>query len=424
MYVTHRQDASSGKNVLQRVSYWSDGCAAQFKLKKQIYFISEPTVEVPVPNDDGGFETVRLELHMSHYFFASCHGKGPSDAETAVMKRLGRDLELRGVYMADSIDYYNAIQKFAEALTAPKDAKSDRRHTLHSRRLIFVPQLTAHRITLIISGLVGEVKKNHAFVGTASPGQVFVRWLACACDSCMKDGGCSDNCTRTEYNGTRTTHDIGDPRRGADTKESDDRLKKRATRFGKKIGKGDVVAVFTGEPSAEDASPFDLALLAEEPRKLMNHDVINGKRVTRNGKNKDMMVFDCYRYIRREESTPDGRFRTVYEQPSTTLCDKYPCTESHWHRETLELMTVRPPMVCASAKVGKKKSGFRKLPDKVSPSRSKRRSRGGGGGAAREDESTASRYELAAGIAQKICATIVEDRAYLLRTRKTVFHKK
>ena len=185
------------------------------------------------------------------------------------------------------------------------------------------------------------------------------------------------------------------------------------------------MAVFTDEPSAEDASPFDLALLAEKPRKLRNHDVINGKRITRTGKNKDVMVFDCYRYIRREEATPDGRSRTVYEQPSTTLCAKYPCAESHWHRETLELMTLRPPIVCASAMLGKKKSGFRKLPDKVSPGRPKRRSRsGGGGGAAREDESTASRYELAAGIAQKICATIVEDRAYLLRTRKTAFHKK
>ena len=152
--------------------------------------------------------------------------------------------------------------------------------------------------------------------------------------------------------------------------------------------------------------------------------MINGKEVKRNGKNKDMMVFDCYRYIRRKEATPDGRFKTVYEQPSTTLCAKYPCAESHWHRETLELMAVRPPIVCTSAKLGKKKSGFRKLPDKISPGRPKRRSRGGDGGSAREDESTASRYELAAGIAQKICATIVEDRAYLLRTRKTAFHTK
>lgn len=165
-------------------------------------------------------------------------------------------------------------------------------------------------------------------------------------------------------------------------------------------------------------------MLEGEPRLLQNKDVINGKQVQRNGRNKDTMVLDCYRYIRSEVPTPDGRTKTVYIQPFNTLCRKRVCSGPHWHRDTLELMTVRPPLVCRRADVGKKKSGLVKMPVKNSPARPKRRGRGPRGGSQRVDESESTRFELAPSIAQKVRATIMEDRAYLLRTRKTAFNRK
>ena len=93
-------------------------------------------------------------------------------------------------------------------------------------------------------------------------------------------------------------------------------------------------------------------------------------------------------------------------------------------------MTVCPPLVrvrvCKATDVGKQKSNFRKLSATNSPARPKRGRRSKSSGSRRIDESTATLYELSPGIAQKISTTItpIEDRAYLLRTRKTVFHAK
>ena len=42
---------------------------------------------------------------MSHSFFCSCHGNGPSDAETAVVKTAGRTAEENDVYLAFPVDF-------------------------------------------------------------------------------------------------------------------------------------------------------------------------------------------------------------------------------------------------------------------------------------------------------------------------------
>ena len=49
------------------LTIWTDGCGTQFKSKLQFFKISKMTMRV------------------RHRFFASGHGKGPSDAEGAVV---------------------------------------------------------------------------------------------------------------------------------------------------------------------------------------------------------------------------------------------------------------------------------------------------------------------------------------------------
>ena len=123
---------------------------------------------------------------------------------------------------------------------------------------------------------------------------------------------------------------------------------------------------------------------------------------------------------------PTNRMRP---EPSDTKshCKQVCDDAAHWHRDTLELTTVCPPLVCkATLAWVNRRATFESCQRPTHPLAPKqgRRSTRKSSGSRRIDESTATLYELSPGIAQKISTTIIEDRAYLLRTRKTVFHAK
>lgn len=80
---------------LKSVHLWSDGCAGQFKTKTQFYFLTLG------PN---------YGVKMDHHFFQSCHGKGPSDSEGAVVKCALRRQELMKNYMAQTSDVLEWLQ--------------------------------------------------------------------------------------------------------------------------------------------------------------------------------------------------------------------------------------------------------------------------------------------------------------------------
>ena len=83
---------------LKHVHIWSDGCGGQFKNRNQLYWLTQFTGSVYGLDDDsdGGKGVTRTgRVRVVHHFFQSCHGKGPSDSEGAVIKTALRDAELK-----------------------------------------------------------------------------------------------------------------------------------------------------------------------------------------------------------------------------------------------------------------------------------------------------------------------------------------
>lgn len=188
-----RAEREENEPEIKRLAIWSDGCKAQFKLKKQLFFVSQPEIEVPVfdkaskePVLEGGKpKTERIKLQMAHHFFASCHGKGPSDSETARFKTKARDLERREEeYMTYSRCLYMVMKQKVEYTADPKKRKE--RHTLQRRVLWFVElgAVKRARNEAKVTGMEGEVAKNHSFMSCGRTGDVVARWLPCSCEKC------------------------------------------------------------------------------------------------------------------------------------------------------------------------------------------------------------------------------------------------
>lgn len=80
---------------LKRVHVWSDGCAGQFKNRNQLYWL------VRIINSLS-FKAAVSGPYVTHNFFASCHGKGPSDALAAIIKTALSRAEKFGNYFPDT----------------------------------------------------------------------------------------------------------------------------------------------------------------------------------------------------------------------------------------------------------------------------------------------------------------------------------
>ena len=65
--------------------------------------------------DGGSFVTsdemgIALPDSDTHYFFCSCHGKGPSDGETAVAKRVAGSFAASGMFIPYAQDLFRTIR--------------------------------------------------------------------------------------------------------------------------------------------------------------------------------------------------------------------------------------------------------------------------------------------------------------------------
>ena len=164
-----------------RCTIWSDGAKNQFKLNKQFVFISQDTVHLPVmvkdidnnytheKDDQGCFKWVQAAgVRFAHFFFASCHGKGPSDAETAVVKRKARVVE-KTQYLAFSFDMFRETRKSLQEDLEPIIAGSARDlqvHSLYTRSVMYVSyddQVFERAKVVKPKGLEGQVMRNHSF---------------------------------------------------------------------------------------------------------------------------------------------------------------------------------------------------------------------------------------------------------------------
>ena len=181
---------------LSHVHIWSDGCGDQLKNRWQAYFICAH-----------GCPAVRF----SHNFFQSCHGKGPSDSEGAVIKVFLRRMEFKNhVYIQASENAFdlcrgdrggvwiNAVVPAEKLKTlgnlrikhniTPSFLEGKRRHTICERSFHFVNAGTVNHLQRPdVDKLRTKITKQYSMHQTATPATCgFVERACFECDRCFK----------------------------------------------------------------------------------------------------------------------------------------------------------------------------------------------------------------------------------------------
>lgn len=118
----------------------SDGCAGQFKQKAECWFLIE------LKKNAG--------LEVSHHFFQSCHGKGPSDSEGAVIKCGLRAAELQTSHFADSAAAFDWLVERLTIKRGSVSATGKRRHTIGARDFVFVKVTTRSNMRSVETSVV------------------------------------------------------------------------------------------------------------------------------------------------------------------------------------------------------------------------------------------------------------------------------
>ena len=163
---------------LKHVFVWSDGCAAQFKNKYQFFWL--------VDRKDN--------LRVSHSFFMSCHGKGPSDSEGAVVKSALRNGEfLYGEYFATTVEAFEYLVKHTALAETQVDDAAWRarklRHTISRRTFHYVDYGVVSHDALPEPTEVKPIMSNFYFDGAKGPPRsastLVYGVLTCTCAGCM-----------------------------------------------------------------------------------------------------------------------------------------------------------------------------------------------------------------------------------------------
>ena len=323
---------------VKKISFWSDGCAAQFKLAKQMAFISQKSLDLP----DGTI----IDLDMNHYFFCSCHGKGPSDAETAVVKTKGRRLEFENdVYMAFSEDFFREVKGGLESLRPPPIAKKER-HTLRKRYVRFVNLGDAPRVNKDYNGIEGFIAMNHSFRSTSQDGTLFIRWLPCACSVCFGDD--RGDCKLSRFNTEAVTRTICATRE-IQNKTLKEHLDDRHEKYKRRLleMKGGCDGVNAAFLSSDPKEPYWLGCLLSGPRHLKKGDVINQRMVGRGSKKLEDEVVPVFWYTKKADLKGGP---LVYTKPSVEKCNELTgCSCGKWHPTLTYFHAIRPPLIPAES---------------------------------------------------------------------------
>jgi hypothetical protein len=182
--------------ALSHVHLWSDGCGSQLKNKWQALFCTEHGIE---------------GVLFSHNYFQSCHGKGPSDSEGAVVKCFLRRMEFKNhIYIQTSEQAFVLASgsksdawltaKFPDLYerTALKQLKMQRtvneeflqtknRHTIVAREIHFVKAgVVDHLKRADLGDLSNKITKKFALHHTRGPRSVGFTERSCFnCTGCV-----------------------------------------------------------------------------------------------------------------------------------------------------------------------------------------------------------------------------------------------
>jgi hypothetical protein len=206
---------------------WSDGCAGQLKNKHQLYWLSEHPKGTPV----------------IHNFSQSCHGKGPSDSEGAVVKSFLRRLAfVFDVRANDSLTAYQlcsglhsrsskqtGVSTDLGDLCSPKPKHTKHRHTIMSRCSRFVNAGAVCHLTRPNLDTVDGIKSHFCFYGvTGLRGELKMTQRSCyECEGCFTPT-CKPACKRADYTGKEALVSMCCNRTAPpQTRSAKDALKKR-----------------------------------------------------------------------------------------------------------------------------------------------------------------------------------------------------
>ena len=138
---------------IKYVHIWSDGCAGQLKNKHQLFWLTD-----------------HQDYKVCHNFFQSCHGKGPSDSEGAVVKSYLRRqaflYDKRANTSKEAFEMCDSADSNLHQPTVKEDLKQ--RHTIMSRCFKFVElgkclMFTSSSIyTTFTNCLLSELLSAHA----------------------------------------------------------------------------------------------------------------------------------------------------------------------------------------------------------------------------------------------------------------------
>ena len=337
-------------NAPKRIMFWSDGCKAQYKFKRQFYFVSQPHLNIPeykmgfadqiepVTDADGKQKTVRLPISMAHSFFCSCHGKGPSDGETGRCKTKARDLEAGGVRIPLSQNFHDTLKSWMSGVLVRGSNKRGK-HSIIRRMFYYVPRGAVKRRrqeqAVDSSSMAGEVTKNHCFMAKGTTGEIRSRLLPCGCKNCWDaDGFYSEECTEKEFNAPPKDHALG---LTVNTSESDASLEAREERVVAQLeglrGAVSVVPLYHGKEG--EASMGRLFWLADVIDAPFDH-----------AKKKLLRA-----YMYDEHVVTDGASQRVeYTAPNDKKCrdQNGKCKKRNcklWHWEPMDAGSVREPML-------------------------------------------------------------------------------
>ena len=236
--------------TLHHLTIWTDGCGSQFKCKRQFLKISQ------------------MNMKVRHRFFASGHGKGPSDAEGAVVKcGWSAALTMKDAFLTTSKEAYEYAKKNFTEKKGKHNSEKDRRKAnfINRRRFFFIDHCKIPAENQgDVTGLQGRVRSNHDFENTIMTGQLKIRWACCSCSVCCRNWHLPKGepavgvCENIETVGSFEEHALQTTT--SNTMSADKSLQMRAQKVRNKIKKGMLLFVRSTEREDRAISP------GEDPR--------------------------------------------------------------------------------------------------------------------------------------------------------------
>jgi len=174
-YKAVMEEAAGGQKgfFLRRMCLWSDGCAAQFKNRFQM----SKLVELVTKDTRFGLEGAE------HHFFASCHGKGPSDAVGGWTKTLLKRMEMEEGMIFNTPEEVHAYLNKEWEYTDRKEYQRKTGGNLlvcHSRTYHFVELVAQNKgVATTVPGIMAM----HCFVVTG--GKILMFPTSCTCVPCL-----------------------------------------------------------------------------------------------------------------------------------------------------------------------------------------------------------------------------------------------